>query len=354
MFLIRREARSKRFKCPRCNSFSAGNPVNYHEHVDHECTAPWPTEVPAASNPVKPAGRARGRQAAVAPASPAAAPAAPLLNLPPPSPPPKRSPGPSEGLSADDMSIDAEGEADLAEMGIRSAARMDPELVPQLAAGPIGSTPAHDSAFFPTLSPAGTLAAPTSSTNAQTQSSAGLSSEGLTKRGAPRRSESARSLKVKPVTLTQDELSDDEEHPEYEAVASEELDSEEEERLSRPRVGEPKRKNRASTAASDGSKVHPLPCSPSLEPAQELTLAPFARLSVSPASTSSRRASSRRGRSRAASACRRWRLQTNRSRRCTTACTTRRCARLARPSRATVRAVTDNHPLVKSANQSLT
>jgi hypothetical protein len=148
------------------------------------------------------------------------------------------------------MSIDADGEADLAEMGISSAARPKREVKTQPAAGPSGSRPARESPFFPSTSTAGSSSAvfvQSKPSTAQPQPSAGPSSGDVNKRGVPRRSET---LRIKPI-VTKEELSDDEDHPEYDAVMSDELDSDEEERMSRPRAIEPKRKKRASTAASD-------------------------------------------------------------------------------------------------------
>lgn len=206
--------------------------------------------VPSASEPSKQSARGRGRRAA-APALPTpASAAAPLLDLPPPSPLLKRLSDSSEGLPADDLSIDADGEADLAEMGLRKSPQSRPEFDSQPEAGPSGSSHASGSATLV----ADATTAPSEGSTAQPQPAAGPSSSGVNKRGVPRRSESVRA-QSKLISPLKAELSDDDNgEPEYEAAMSEELESEDEEE--KPRAAEPKqRKKRVSLVNPDGSKV---------------------------------------------------------------------------------------------------
>lgn len=345
---MRRDARSKRFKCPRCITYSHGNPVNFHEHVANECRAPWPTSVPAVAESKtairlrKPVAQASAPKAAPSAATSEGGAAA----------------EPSEASDDDDLEDDSEEEEEdeqsvaapsVSEAGpsgtspFVQASTPAPPTVPHAAIIAPAVTPAAlASSVAPVQAPAEPSAEPSPNvavvapvadveaspsqdaaaveaaaapvkveleeTLPSTAPSAPVAAAPTNARGMVPRSTSSRSLRAKPKKVLKDWGSDDDDM--FLASAGEDDDSDADEHVP---SGQSKRKKRASTAASDGNRVRPRSSCPLAPSLADLVLLPsFLR---SPASTFCRRVSSRRGRSPAVSARRRSRSRTRASRR---------------------------------------
>lgn len=234
-FAIRRDARSKRFKCPRCNVWAHGNPVNFHEHVQNECTEPWPTVVPASAE-VRGPGRPRKSAAAA-----------------------------REEEEEDEEAGDEEGAAagEAAANGEEKDADMADETAEKSVAGALcaegeTSEPKDEGAGGAADSQAGEAAvAPADGPLPGT-----IPGGGRRQREVPRR-ESTRSLRAKPVKVMKEWGSDDEDDAFMMSGEDAPYEEDSDDDDDHVPVSQVRRKKRASTANSDGTRVRYLLSPPS-------------------------------------------------------------------------------------------